>query len=58
MPCPVSPQNPLMRGMGGDRNQWHGQSAALPSRWGAGTRPGSPGVRGGSPMAALFQPLH
>ena len=24
------PQNPLRRGMGGDRNQWHGQSAAAP----------------------------
>jgi hypothetical protein len=75
-------QSPLTRGMGGDRNQRHGQSAAapvlpavplggqrgearrsgrssaLPSRRGAGTSPGSPAARGGSPAAALHQPLH
>ena len=73
---------PPTRGMGGGRNQWHGQSAAapvlpavppggrmgearrsvcssaLPSRRGAGTRPGSPAVRGGSPAATRYQPLH
>jgi len=62
--------HPCTRGIGGDRNERHGQSAAvpvltarvpreadgearrsvrasaLPSRWGAGTRPGCPAVRG------------
>jgi hypothetical protein len=35
-----------------------GRSCALPSRRGAGTSPGSPAGRGGSPAAAPFQSLH
>ena len=34
------------------------RSSALPSRRGAGTSPGSPAGRGGSPAAAPSQPLH
>ena len=33
-------------------------SSALPSRRGARTSPGSPAVRGGSPAATRYQPLH
>jgi hypothetical protein len=45
---------------GGQRGEARcsGCSSALPSRQGAGTRPGSPVARGGSPAATPSQPLH